>query len=269
MMRDLLANSPDQKGGGSPSAVIFAAAQLAVVAGDYGANLREHLAFVTAARLLGVQFLIFPELSLTGYEPGRAAEWAIAANAEWLQPLATAAHNSLMTLVVGAPLHDKAEKPAIGAICFLPDGSRQTYRKMHLGGNEPNYFVAGDQSKALEVDGEVLGLAICADASRASHPANYATAGATVYAAGVFLTEEWYATDCPRLAGYAASERLLVMMANQADSTGSYRSVGRSAVWSPDGKLLAQASGTQRALVIARKTGGFWQGDVVPVAEMS
>lgn len=83
-----------------------------------------------------------------------------------------------------------------------------------------------------------------------------------MYAAGVFLTADWYATDAPRLAVYAPAHRLLVVMANHAASVGTYASVGRSAIWAPDGALLAQAVSTENALVIATRGPTSWQAVV-------
>lgn len=49
-------------------AIVIAAAQSISRPGDIEANVREHLRFITAAHAARVQMLVFPELSLTGYE---------------------------------------------------------------------------------------------------------------------------------------------------------------------------------------------------------
>jgi predicted amidohydrolase len=154
-------------------------------------------------------------------------------------------------------------KPHLGAIVFAADGSANTYAKMHLGGSEPIHFAAGETPVAFGVHGQTIGLAICADSSKPSHPQTYADRGSTIYAAGVFLNAEWYATDSPRLAEYAGRLRMLVVMANQADSVGTYASVGKSAIWAPDGTLLAEAPGTESCLVIATQIQKTWRGTVV------
>jgi len=84
---------------------------------------------------------------------------------------------------------------------------------MHLGGSEPICFTPGDMLLAFSVTGQTMGVAICADASKATHPPGYAEAGAKIYAAGVFLTAEWYATDAPRLAGYSAETTVEISLA--------------------------------------------------------
>jgi predicted amidohydrolase len=239
-----------------------AAAQVASICGDIARNVQTHAAAVTAAAVRGVSVLVFPELSLIGYEPELAASHALAADDARLAPLGELAQQHRMNVVAGAPLAADGRKPALGAVLFGPDGSRRTYAKMHLGGSEPDYFVPGRWPLAFESHGQTVGLSICADSSAPSHPQAYAALGATVYAAGVFLNAEWYATDSPRLAAYAPRYRMLVVMANHAASVGTYVSVGRSAVWAPDGVLLAQAAGAENALVVATRGPDSWRAAV-------
>lgn len=196
---------------------------------------------------------------------GLAAELALTPTDTRLATFAAAAQQHRMDIVVGAPLRSAATKPGLGAILFAADGSRHTYAKMHLGGSEPTYFAPGGAPLSFATRGQAVGIAICADTSSPAHPQAYADGGATVYAAGVFLNAEWYATDAPRLPAYAARHRMLVVMANHAASVGSYTSVGKSAVWAPGGALLAHAAGTEDCLVIATHIREAWHGEVVPV----
>jgi predicted amidohydrolase len=243
----------------------IAAAQVASVRGDIAGNIRTHAAAISSAAEQGVAVLVFPELSLIGYEPDLAAELAITPTDERLAPLAALARRHRMALVVGAPLRNAEEKPGLGAILFDADGSTVTYAKMHLGGSEPTYFLPGGTPLSFSTRGQTVGIAICADSSKLSHPQAYAAGGATVYAAGVFLNAEWYATDSPRLAEYASRFGMLVVMANHAASAGTGISVGKSAVWAPDGALLAEADDTASSLVIATRTREAWCGEVVRV----
>ena len=54
------------------TAPVFAAAQCAVRAGDINSNLTLHIEFMRHAREHRVELLVFPELSLTGYQAARA-----------------------------------------------------------------------------------------------------------------------------------------------------------------------------------------------------
>jgi predicted amidohydrolase len=227
------------------------------------ANIRTHAAAITSAAEQAVSVLVFPELSLIGYEPDLAAELAITAADERLAPIAALAQEYRMDVVVGASLYNAETKPGLGAILFAASGSTRTYAKMHLGGSEPTYFAPGGVPLAFATHDQTVGVAICADSSKPSHPQRYANLGSTIYAAGVFLNAEWYATDSPRLAEYASRFRMLVVMANHAASVGTYASVGKSAVWAPDGTPLAQAPDAQSGLVIASRGAAAWRGEVV------
>lgn len=241
----------------------IAAAQVPSVRGDLDTNFCTHRDVIEAAAAYGVSVLVFPELSLTGYEPDLAADLATTPNDVRFEPLRSLARKHSIEVIAGMPLSNKAGKPYLGAIVFGADGGTLTYAKMHLGTSERPYFSPGATRQSLRVQERMIGLAICADSSEPSHPQGYAEAGASVYAAGVFLNAEWYSTDAPRLAGYAASCRLLVVMANHGESFGTHRSVGRSAVWAPDGTLLSEAVGTVRCLVTATFQRGSWSGGVL------
>jgi predicted amidohydrolase len=243
----------------------IAAAQIASIRGDVERNIATHAAAIAAAVAHEISLLVFPELSLTGYEPDLAAELAMTAADSRLAPLLALARQHQMEVIVGAPLHNGTAKPALGAILMRAGGGVSTYCKMHLGASERACFTPGDTPLAFTVSGHRVGIAICADSSQATHPQGYAALGASIYAASVFLNAEWYATDAPRLADHAARYRLLTLMANHAASTGVYSSVGKSAVWSPDGALLVQADGVESALVIAANSNTGWRGQLVRI----
>ncbi len=68
------------------------------------ANVQTHLRLVYAAAKQAAQVLVFPELSLTGYELDLVAGLAFAESDSRLGPLLDAAVETEMTLVVGAPV---------------------------------------------------------------------------------------------------------------------------------------------------------------------
>jgi predicted amidohydrolase len=243
----------------------IAAAQIPSVRGDLEANIATHAAAIAQAASRQVSVLIFPELSLTGYEPHLARDLAMTPQDDRLAPLVALARRHAIAAVVGAPLEHSADKPALGAIVLGADGSVRTYCKMHLGTSERPWFSPGERPFLLSALGHKVGLAICADTSQPSHPQAYADLGADIYAAGVFLNHEWYPTDAPRLADYAARHKMLTLLANHAASTGTYTSVGKSTLWSPDGAVLAQAESDETALLIATADGAGWWGEAVTI----
>lgn len=243
----------------------IAVAQIPSVRGDLSGNIAKHLEAISTAAVHKISVLVFPELSLIGYEPDLASEFQLHASDTRLAPIARMASRHHMQAVVGAPIASAQRKPYLGALVFGADATVRTYAKMHLGGTEQDFFLAGDTELTIESHGEIIGLSICADSSRPSHPAAYAARGATVYASSVFLNESWYATDSPRLAKYASEFGMLVLMANHSASVGTLASVGKSAAWAPDGSLLATAKDTDSSLVVATRSNGSWEGEVIHI----
>ncbi|MEX5510057.1 carbon-nitrogen hydrolase family protein [Pseudomonas paralactis] len=248
------------------TALTLAAAQTLSIAGDVAANISRHLVFMQVAAEQGVQVLVFPELSLTGYEPTLAADLAIAPDAPLLAPLREMARELQLTAVVGMPIRLASQTQVmIGALVLGADGSVAVYTKQHLHPGEEVAFAAGQGGAALAWGDDRIALAVCADFSHASHPRQAAQAGANVYAAGVLISEGGYAKDSALLQGYAAEHRLLVLMANHGGPSGGWACAGRSAIWGADGRLLAAVPGVGEALVIARRDGEHWLGHVVAV----
>ena len=134
---------------------------------------------------------------------------------------------------------------------------------MHLGSDESKYFLPGSESMIVQEQNQRLGISICADSSRPEHPMNYAKNGVTVYLASVFLNDHWYRTDHVRFPAYAAEYDFLVLMANQAESSVTYHSVGRSAAWLPGGKQLMEVDGVGESLVIVSRGAASWIGEIV------
>ncbi|WP_339545793.1 carbon-nitrogen hydrolase family protein [Pseudomonas sp. RA_35y_Pfl2_P32] len=243
-----------------------AAAQSISIAGDVHANIARHQRFIVAAAEQGVQVLVFPELSLSGYERGLAAQLAIAPDAALLQPLRDLTREVGVTAVVGMPIRLSDDSPVlIGALVLAADGSLAVYSKQHLHPGEEVAFAPGTGGGPLTLGDDTIALAVCADFSHASHAAAAAEVGAKIYAAGVLITEGGYAADSALLQGHAREHGMLVLMANHGGATGGWASAGRSAIWATDGRLLAAAPGVGDALVIARRQALAWSGEVVPV----
>ena len=246
--------------------ICMAAAQSPSVAGDVEANVRIHLAFIDAAREHGVELLVFPELSLSGYELPLLRGRALAPEDARLASIRRAAIASGMTVVVGAPIADNGQAlPCIAAFAYGPNGDVGIYRKQFLHDGEERYASAGRLGAHVSpLRGHRYALAICADMTHRAHAAVAAEAGASLYLAGVLVSKGGYAHDTALLERYAADFGIGVLMANHAAPSGGYDAAGGSAVWSAGGALLARAGGPGDCLVIATENGG-WQGKVVPV----
>ena len=243
----------------------LAAAQSVSVAGDIASNVLVHTRFIASAHRAGVDLLVFPELSLSGYELPLLRECALRPDDSRLAPIRDMARQTQMTVVVGAPLAcEIGALPSIAAFTFFPDGTTSIYCKQHLHSSEEKYAVAGEKtSRRHDLLGESYSLAICADTSHEQHAADAAATGASLYLAGVLVSEGGYPADSSNLQRYAASLNVGVLMANHGGPSGAYISAGRSAFWAPGGRLVAAAPGTGSLLLVASSYSGEWTGELL------
>lgn len=225
----------------------LAVAQPACVPGDVAANALAHAAAVRAAE---ARLVLFPELSLTGYDLDMPT---VDPADPRLAPLVLACADAGATALAGAPVGDDAVAAYLGMLVVDGAGARVAYRKMFLGGAEPERFVAGREPAVLALDGWRLGLAICKDTGVPEHAARTAALGIDGYLAGVVEAPADAAVPEQRARRIAADHGIWVAMASFAGPAGpAYpRTAGRSGVWDPDGTPVARAGAGAGELVRA------------------
>lgn len=245
----------------------IAAAQSASIPGNVKENVQTHLKFIETARQAGVNILVFPELSLCGYELSSLREFMVALDDVHLAPIQAMAIAANMTIIVGAAVAGTvAALPSIGAILFSPDGVASVYRKRYLHSGEGKFVQAGEIDACCHFrDEHVFALAICADVLHEAHAVAAAAEGASLYLASVLISEAGYESDSAMLQGYSKNLKMGVLLANHATPSGGFATAGRSAFWSPDGDLVVEADGPGNCLVITDNSSGGWAGRVVAV----
>ncbi|MGC4747512.1 carbon-nitrogen hydrolase family protein [Micromonospora sp. DT201] len=211
----------------------LAAVQPLCVPLDVAANARAHAAAVRAAR---ARVVLFPELSLTGYELDAPV---VSVDDPRLAPLVEACAETGALALAGAPVAGDH----IAMLAVTGDGVSVAYRKMWLGDVEARRFRPGDTPAVLDVDGWRVGLAICRDTGVAAHAALTATLGIDVYAAGVLESAGDAAVVDERAQRIVAAHRVWVAIASFAGSTGGgyTEAAGQSGVWTPAGEVYARA----------------------------
>jgi predicted amidohydrolase len=256
------------------------AAQTIPKRGDVDANRAEHLRLVRMAAEEGAELLLFPELSLTGYELDLAEALAFAPRDARLGPLVDAAAAFAMTLIPGAPVRVDG-RLHLGAFILAPDGSVGLYTKHHLGAfpasanpggpvppAEATVFQAGTLNPLVRLGDHTAAVAVCADTGRPSHPQQAAERGADTYLASMFVIPADLASDVRNLSAYALRHSMAVVLANHGGPTGGLPSAGSSAIWSPAGERIAQLGTEGAGVVVAREDGGRWHGSAIAVSRV-
>lgn len=212
-------------------------AQPHIVSNDVGANAATHAEVIRAAV---ARVVVFPELSLTGYELNAPT---IGCEDPRLGPIVEACAETGSLALVGAPVAGEAGRSHIAMLAV--DGAKVTiaYRKMWLGVAELERFTPGSEPAVIEVDGWRLGLAICKDTGVPQHAADTVALAAHVYIAGVLEHRADAAIVEERARRIAMGHGVWVAVASLAGSTGGGydRAAGGSGIWAADGATLARA----------------------------
>ncbi|MGC4766725.1 carbon-nitrogen hydrolase family protein [Micromonospora sp. DT46] len=233
----------------------IAAAQVTAVPGDLAGNARTAARSIAEAADRGVHLVVFPELSLCGYDVGLLrddiARCAVEAGGDPLDIVAEACRTHRVVAVVGG-CRRRADGWAIGALVVGADGRpAAAYDKRHLDRDERELFVPGRADCLVEVRGWRLGLGVCYDASFPEHARALALAGADAYLCpSAFTTGDSDHRRGVYFPARALENTCYVLFANFAGSHGDWEFAGRSAVYAPDGRVLADA-GTGPGLAVA------------------
>ncbi|GJF27999.1 carbon-nitrogen hydrolase [Kitasatospora sp. NE20-6] len=228
----------------------IAVAQTPVVPLDVAANTATAAALVRRAAAEGARLLLLSELFLTGYEPAAIAAdpdtLTVAPGDPRLAPLAAACAETGTAVVVGAPVRD-AGTGALHIAALVLDGTGRlaaVYRKEFATPNERAAgFSRGAGGSTVELDGWRLGLGVCWDSGFPEHARAAALDGAHAYLVGaLFGTGPGAHQRRTVFPARALDNTLYVLLANHVGAAGPYTGCGGSAVWGPDGYLLAEAA---------------------------
>jgi predicted amidohydrolase len=220
-----------------PQPLSVAVVQPACVPLDVAANARAHARLI---RLAAARVVVFPELSLTGYELDAPT---IGVDDRRLIPMIEACAEMGTLALAGAPIDGAAGRFHIAMLAITGHGVDVAYRKLWLGDAESRRFSPGPGPVVIEVDGWRLGLAICKDTGVPRHQLDTAQLGIDAYVAGTAMFPDETEEQNARAARIAAEHRVWVAMASFAGPTGGgyTETAGSSGIWSPDGQAMAQA----------------------------
>ncbi|MEV7927370.1 carbon-nitrogen hydrolase family protein [Kitasatospora sp. NPDC088779] len=233
----------------------IATVQAQAVAGDIPANATQAAELIREAAAAGARLVLFAEKFLSGYEPELIRtdplKYAVQPGDPRLAPIAEACRETGTAAIVGAAAQ-VGDELRVSAFVLGPDGGLVTrYDKQHLFKTERDYYRPGAAGCTLELDGWRLGLGVCYDSGFPEHPRAAALDGCHAYLVGaLFSVGHGHHESRTWFPARALDNTLYTVLANHIGHTGGWHTCGGSAVWAPDGRLLAEAGEDRRELVV-------------------
>lgn len=276
----------------------LAAAQTVPVAGDVAANVAQHVALAARAADAGAAVVVFPELSLTGYElalgpqlafscapaeahastSSRAEAHASTPDDPRLTPLIEIARARGLTMIAGAPVRIGAALH-IGAFVIGPAGILAIHTKRYLSGFdhdadldgplpplEDTLFTPGALCPLIDLGDQRAVVAICAESFQRSVMKDAVERGAETYLTCHFSVPRDRALRIAGLGKFAAHARMAVVFSNYGGPTAGLSASGGSAILSPSGELLCELGPRGAGLAVAREHESGWQTECVQMA---
>ena len=166
----------------------IALAQIQTIKGDISENIKTHIKFIDLAVEQGADLILFPELSITGYEPALAENLAVQPNDSKFDAFQKISNAKKISICLGAPTQNK-QGTCISLLIFQPNLPIQVYSKEHLHIDEIPFFIAGKQESNF-LKNTSISLAICYEVFVEAHAKKAQKMGATIYLASVAKSEK-------------------------------------------------------------------------------
>lgn len=224
-------------------------AQIKPFKGDIERNIENHIRLVDIAVSNGAGVIVFPELSLTSYEPKLSKELATNQYDKRLDRFQTISDTKHITIGIGLPTISNFGV-LISMIIFQPNKARQTYSKQHLHSDEFPYFVNGQHQVILTIDNKKIAPAICYESLLPEHSEKVFKKGADVYIASVAKSANGVIKAFKHYPEMAKQYSMTVLMSNCVGQCDDFESAGKSSIWNKKGLLLGQLNGTNEGILI-------------------
>lgn len=228
--------------------MIISLAQVAPKYGDISHNIATQETFIREAADKGAKLIVFPELSLTGYEPLIAKDLATTAEDDRFEIFQLLADQKQITILTGVPLRSD-HGITVSLLIYQPDLPMQVYHKQYLPADEVPYFVSEPSAYTFGFETRI-GLAICYELSEDAHFESCLDQGLDLYLASTAKTAQGSEKAHMRLEKLASDHQIITTFVNSVGPANGEVTNGRSAAWDHRGEMLGELSTDKEGILI-------------------
>jgi len=215
------------------------------IAGEYEKNLSACIALIDDAAKHNADFIVFPEMNLTGYTTGAKIEHiAVTISDHLTQTFKNLARKYNTIILIGIAEKKKSSVYATHLV-FSSSGNVDSYRKIHTAPFEKPFFTSGDQINVFKEKKLNFGIQLCYDA----HFPELSTSMALKKADVIFIphasprgtSQEKYDSWTRHLRARAFDNGIYIAACNQTGYNGDTLSFpGVSLFIGPDGNVISK-----------------------------
>jgi predicted amidohydrolase len=229
--------------------MIIALAQLKPIPGNIQKNIENHLTFIALAASHAADLIVFPELSITGYEPKLANHLAMTADDSRFHVFQQESDSHRIAIAAGFPFRT-TNGITVSLALFRPKTQAEIYSKHFLHPDEIPYFISGSNLDTQIINGAKISFAICYELSVKDHILKSFSTGPDVYIASVAKLESGVTVAEEILSRNAMDNSTMVMMCNSIGSQDGGECAGTSTAWNKSGKVMAQLDAVREGILL-------------------
>ena len=227
----------------------IALAQLRSESGKVEVNIKKHLDFIAKAAKAKADIVVFPELSITNYEPRQAKHLAFEKNDTRLDIFKEYSTKYKMMILLGLPLkldHDLHIAIAI----FQPAEEIQFYCKQYLHEDEVAFFQPKKNASIIQFQQKTIKLAICYEVSVDEHLEDLNSEKPDLFIASVAKHKKGLENAQNRLQYISKNHKVTVLLVNNTGMADGMECCGNSFAFNPSVEKIAQLNAEESLLII-------------------
>ncbi len=224
-------------------------AQTKSLKGKVQENIQNHLRIIDRAIESNSDLIIFPELSITNYEPDLAKELVTDIENSIFNPFQELSDKNEITIGIGMPTNS-THGINISMLIFQSKKRRVIYSKQLLHSDELPYFVCGNNQIFLKIKGKNIAIGICYETLQREHVLKTIQKGADIYIASVAKPKGGIEKAYKHFPKIANEFNTPILMSNCVGYCDNFMSIGQSAVWNKNGELIEQLDSKKQGILI-------------------
>ena len=222
-------------------------AQIYPKKGNIQENIKKHISFIEEAIKKNSDLIVFPELSLSSYEPTLASELALYEDSPQLNCFQELADLYSISISVGLPIR-KETNIHISMLIFQKNQVRKHYSKQYLYKDEFPFFSEAKNENNFMISGVNTAFGICYELSVAKHHEEAIRNGADIYIISAVKDEPSIDKSNLQLAEISAKYKIPCFLVNSVGFADRTLSFGNSAAYL-DGKIQGHLNNKDEGLL--------------------
>lgn len=218
--------------------------QLESEIGNIELNILKHIKLINIAIKNEVKLIVFPELSITGYDHKSAKRLATTVADKRFNIFQNLSDENDITIAIGVPTLN-CLGINISTILFMPNKKRVLYSKILLHDSEKSTFVEGTEYITFNIHNNCFSLAICYESLQDEHIKKSKELGANIYLASVANSQNGV-TEANRVYSELSRKYSMTILMSNCLGNGA---VGQSSIWNEEGKQVSKLDNKDSLLI--------------------